>query len=78
MGGDAVEFLSDYHQSRTQVCVNPCSTPRRREMPILNEVPTLERASTAAVNESSLFARVLGESDLPWRTGPDGEPAWCS
>ena len=71
MGGNATNFLSDYHQSRSRVCVNPCTTPRRRDI----TASTLRRGPTV-VNETLLFARNLANSEINLARGPDGEPSW--
>lgn len=61
LGANASGFLSDYHRSRSQICVNSCtpSNATRRNNP-----------------NASFSVRNLGDSEFEEEGGPDGEPSW--
>lgn len=63
MGANVDRFLRDYHQSQSEICVNPCTTP------------TFWRGA-AGKNGTLIFARNLEDSEINLARGPDGEPSW--
>ncbi|KDR82337.1 hypothetical protein GALMADRAFT_237588 [Galerina marginata CBS 339.88] len=89
LGDDATNFLSDYHGSRSQVCVNSCpaasggsspsTSPTHDEFFKLNGraiMPAFWEGVAKLANKSALLERNLGDSEHVTNTGPDGEPSW--
>lgn len=76
LGRNAVGFLSDYHRSRSQICVNACAAPRRHDITSHMASPLQHGPTAAAVNESLVFARNLGDSPSPNERGNEGQPSW--
>jgi hypothetical protein len=75
MGGNASNFLSDYNEGRSLVCVNPCTSSRKRDT-LPNMSSTLQYGPAARLNITSLSDRNLENSEIPWQMGVDGEPSW--
>lgn len=69
---NATSFLSDYHRSRSQVCVNPCASPRRNDI-ISHMASPLQ---PTAASGSLLSARNLFNSEFNLVRGPGDEPSW--
>lgn len=72
LGGDASGFLSDYHRSRSQICVNPCTPSNARR----NNLPEMAYGPIVPVANASFSVRNLGDSESDTAQGPDGEPSW--
>ncbi|KAH9478589.1 Chitotriosidase-1 [Psilocybe cubensis] len=83
MGNDAINFLADYHSSRTQVCTNSCNLVSRRDTSAsdfwhrgFTSFENIDNVSSTASEKASLLSRNLGDSEHTTNTGPDGEPSW--
>ena len=76
LGGNASTFLSDYHQTQGEICVNHCTTSRTRcdGLPAINSV--LQLGPVIPVNKTSTQRRNIADSEYDNVSGADGEPSW--
>lgn len=78
LGGNASTFLSDYHRTQSEICVNRCTTSeshtRRDGLPAMNSV--LQLSPVISVNKTSTHTRNIADSEYEDVEGPDGEPSW--
>jgi hypothetical protein len=75
MGGGSSDFLSDYHSSRSLLCVNPCASSLRNDT-LADVASTLHYGRSGQLDTTSLSDRNLENSETPWHKGVDGEPSW--
>lgn len=83
MGNDAINFLADYHNSRSQVCTNSCNLVSRRDTSTSDfwrdgfaGLETIDNVGSTPLEKAALLSRNLGDSEHVSNTGPDGEPSW--
>ena len=72
LGDTANGFLSDYHGSRSQICVNPCTASNAKR----NSLSEMAHGPIVPVANASFSIRNLGDSESETVQGSDGEPSW--
>ena len=72
LGDNANGFLSDYHGSRSQICVNPCTSSNGRR----DNLPEVVHDPIVPVANATFSIRNLGDSEDDTVQGSEGEPSW--
>ncbi|RDB25300.1 Chitotriosidase-1 [Hypsizygus marmoreus] len=77
LGDNADNFLSNYHQGESFVCVNPCSSPQSKRDRVAASLPMNWQSVVQPLNKTILPARNLGDSEDSDQRGPASEPSWA-